>query len=363
MSGGAGVDSVDYSDSPTRVQVDLAGGETCGGANACGGAGTDTIFGVENVTGSPFDDVLIGNDLNNVLDAGAGNDVLNGGFGDDIENGGDGNDRFDQGDVINGNDVLNGGPGIDLADYHARELQVSVTLDGIANDGQPLEFDNVMPDVENSLRPPPPVFPLPAPAPDLTSPLITHFQVSGEHISPNNDGRDDVLRIIARFSEETNWKFEVLSGSTVLFSTAGQGTVVRTGWRGLTGIGTQAVSGKYGWRLTGTDAAGNQLRPKTGIVFVDRRTPRVRSLRVSRTGRVNRIRFTVSEPAVVAARVVGVRRLGTVKLDDPGSVTLSFNGRTRSGRLVRPGFYRVVIVVSDLAGNQVVKRVTIRVTR
>src|SRR5213075_615176 len=86
---------------------------------------------VENVIGGSGDDTLIGS---------ADANVLSGGFGDDTLDGGA------------GADVLNGGPGTaDLADYSGRAAAnpVTVTLDGVANDGGSGENDNVGTDVEN----------------------------------------------------------------------------------------------------------------------------------------------------------------------------------------------------------------------
>jgi len=54
------------------------------------------------VTGSPFDDILIGNADSNKIIGGAGNDILDGGYGVDALTGGSGNDRFilaDRGDL------------------------------------------------------------------------------------------------------------------------------------------------------------------------------------------------------------------------------------------------------------------------
>ncbi|HET6246946.1 MAG TPA: C2 family cysteine protease [Tepidisphaeraceae bacterium] len=60
-------------------------------------------------------------------------------------NGGDGNDTLIGG---TGADQFNGGAGTDTVDYSARTAGVSVTLDGVANDGQSGEGDNVGADVE-----------------------------------------------------------------------------------------------------------------------------------------------------------------------------------------------------------------------
>jgi Ca2+-binding RTX toxin-like protein len=52
-------------------------------AQNTGGAGTDTLAGIESLTGSAFADTLSGNGLANVLNGGAGADNLYGGGGDD----------------------------------------------------------------------------------------------------------------------------------------------------------------------------------------------------------------------------------------------------------------------------------------
>jgi hypothetical protein len=69
-----------------------------------------------------------------------------GGNGDDRLTGGPGNDTL-EGDA--GADTLAGGPGEDVATYFNSAAPVTVTLDGLANDGAAGEGDNVMPDVED----------------------------------------------------------------------------------------------------------------------------------------------------------------------------------------------------------------------
>ena len=68
------------------------------GAQNTGGAGSDTLIGIENLTGSGFNDMLTGDANANVLSGGAGNDTLDGGAGNDTLDGGAGNDTAAYGD-------------------------------------------------------------------------------------------------------------------------------------------------------------------------------------------------------------------------------------------------------------------------
>jgi Ca2+-binding RTX toxin-like protein len=79
LDGGSGTDRASYAGATAGVQVNLsiAGVQTTG-------MGDDTLVAIENVSGSSYDDTLIGNTLDNVLDGGSGLDMLIGGLGDDI---------------------------------------------------------------------------------------------------------------------------------------------------------------------------------------------------------------------------------------------------------------------------------------
>ncbi len=88
LNGGTGIDTVLYTDATAGVTVNLATG------SATGGAGTDILTAIENVTGSNFDDVLVGTTGNNVMNGGAGNDTITGGLGTDTLTGGAGADHF-----------------------------------------------------------------------------------------------------------------------------------------------------------------------------------------------------------------------------------------------------------------------------
>ncbi|EJM09474.1 VCBS repeat-containing protein, partial [Pseudomonas sp. GM21] len=97
LDGGTGIDTANYAHATAGVTVNL--GLT--GAQNTLGAGTDTLTGIEKLTGSNFNDTLTGDNNSNVIDGGLGNDTLNGGGGDDFLIGG------------LGNNTLTGGAGAD----------------------------------------------------------------------------------------------------------------------------------------------------------------------------------------------------------------------------------------------------------
>jgi RTX calcium-binding nonapeptide repeat (4 copies) len=74
------------------------------------------------------------------IQAGAGNDTISGGTGNDTINGNSGNDTIDGNE---GADTIDGGFGFDTVTYADRTAPVNVSLDGVANDGEAGEGDNV----------------------------------------------------------------------------------------------------------------------------------------------------------------------------------------------------------------------------
>ncbi len=80
LTGGSGVNTVSYADAPSYVLVNLL---LQGSAQDTVGAGKDTLTGFQDITGSAFNDFLLGDSGNNVLEGGAGDDFLNGRGGSD----------------------------------------------------------------------------------------------------------------------------------------------------------------------------------------------------------------------------------------------------------------------------------------
>ncbi|MFI0843310.1 beta strand repeat-containing protein [Mesorhizobium sp. IMUNJ 23232] len=104
LDGGADSDTVSYAGAAAGVTVDLGSGTTGGGASG------DALFGIENLKGSIFADVLTGTAGDNILNDGGvgGSDTLTGGGGNDsysvynagaviVEVGGEGVDRVNAG--------------------------------------------------------------------------------------------------------------------------------------------------------------------------------------------------------------------------------------------------------------------------
>ncbi len=151
LNGGAGTDTADYESSTSGVTVNLSTGTASDGLG-----GTDTLISIEQVGGSDFNDVLIGNALDNFIlgrlgndsiEGGDGDDQLVGGHGTDTLVGGAGNDLLAPGTGPGANEpkeLLFGGDGFDSADY--RDLPY-----GIAADLYSGTFNNTYDSIENLL--------------------------------------------------------------------------------------------------------------------------------------------------------------------------------------------------------------------
>jgi len=95
---------------------------------------------VIDIDGGPGDDAIVGTPGADQIDGGNGNDTLLGFYGDDVLIGGA------------GSDILRGEDGMDTVDYRARTAPVTVTIgNGVADDGEAGEQDDVRPDVERVL--------------------------------------------------------------------------------------------------------------------------------------------------------------------------------------------------------------------
>lgn len=160
VTGGDGVDTLDYSDYGLSVTVNLGTGAATaidaisGFEIVLGGSLADTLTGsasVDTLQGGGGADSLFGGADNDVLSGDDGKDTLNGGLGDDTLQGGAGNDTYQltnaDGDVIvedsnAGVDLIVTRFSIDLGDYANVE---NVDLNGKASvDIEDNDLDNVL---------------------------------------------------------------------------------------------------------------------------------------------------------------------------------------------------------------------------
>jgi Ca2+-binding RTX toxin-like protein len=115
LDGGAGIDTVSYDLAyPASFGAGVTVELTRTSRQNTGGSGFDTLLGIENLTGTKFDDDVTGTAGANVLIGLTGADTLRGGGGDDWMEGGA------------GDDVLEGGVGTDTLSYRSATAAVAV---------------------------------------------------------------------------------------------------------------------------------------------------------------------------------------------------------------------------------------------
>jgi Ca2+-binding RTX toxin-like protein len=116
--GSNGMTIASYADATGGVTVDLS---IYGAQNVGGGSGTDALYYIFNLSGSAFNDKLVGNTYDNVLSGGDGDDLLDGGLATNSTNG---NDTFDGGA---GNDTVSYA---DAGSYYIGGVTVNLSISG-----------------------------------------------------------------------------------------------------------------------------------------------------------------------------------------------------------------------------------------
>lgn len=157
ISGGNGSDLVDYSGRTSGLNVTIAASSVAsandGDLSSSAGSppeADDIKDDIESILGTPGNDSIGGGGSQGILiTGGLGNDSLSGGIGPDTLNGGAGNDRFFESASTSGADVFIGSDGVDTIDYGGRASALVCSLDGVGEDGEPGELDNVFADIEN----------------------------------------------------------------------------------------------------------------------------------------------------------------------------------------------------------------------
>ncbi len=142
LNGGDGRDLADYSSRAVGVVVSLDGVVNDGAPGENDFIASD----VEGVQGGSGKDTLSGNDFLNILKGGPADDYLTGYGGADLLMGEAGSDLLRPGFGL---DNVYGGSEQDTVTFGERWNPVTVSLDGVGNDGEAGENDFVAGDVEN----------------------------------------------------------------------------------------------------------------------------------------------------------------------------------------------------------------------
>ena len=177
-------------------------------------------------------------------------------------------------------------------------------------------------------------------------------------VSPNGDGRADSTRLAMSASEGLTGTAKVLDkrGATVRKWTIRAATSGGWTWNGRDRDGRVVPDGRYTFRVSGLDRAGNASAAQR-VVGVDRT---IRSVTWARSSFAPAARQKDKATIVLrrAARVTVsiyqgstlVRRVWTDRQMAAGTTTWTWNGRTAAGALVRPGSYRMVVEATTWIG-------------
>lgn len=144
VDGGEGIDTVSYELARSGVTVNLLKGFADAGYGD-----RDTIFNVENISGSRHADDLSGDMGENLIQGGIGDDTIFGGYGDDRLYGGADDDLLMGG---GGNDTLDGGAGVDTASWAESRILGNVSVDmrtGRAVQGAEIGGTDIIRNIEN----------------------------------------------------------------------------------------------------------------------------------------------------------------------------------------------------------------------
>jgi spore germination protein YaaH/flagellar hook assembly protein FlgD len=217
---------------------------------------------------------------------------------------------------------------------------------------------------------------------DRRPPVIESARVSPPIISPDGDGWRDHSVFLADVSgRPALWQVTVSGAAGALREYQGTGATVSADWDGRDDSGAALADGAYTLRLATFDALGNRatvdrqvtidtLAP-TGTLRANSRpwlagaTRNAFSPDGDGANDTTRLSWTFSEPSRGLLTIVerGGREVLRRKIPSGISGGLNWDGRDAAGRPVADGDYKLTLSASDYAGNDVVVRRTLIVTR
>ena len=193
--------------------------------------------------------------------------------------------------------------------------------------------------------------------------------VSPTTISPNGDGRADTAALGWSAAQKVTGTGRILdaTGAKVTFWTLTAGTSGLTTWTGKNTAGAVVPDGKYTYRVTGFDPAGNATY-RDLPVNVDRTIASVAWSNASfdpRAGQKSQLSFRLIRPATVTVAIylgsTVVRRVYTSASLAATTYRWTWDGKNGNGILVKPGTYTVSVhATSSIGATKVSRSVTVR---
>jgi Ca2+-binding RTX toxin-like protein len=258
IDGGTEIDTATYEKSPAAVtvnidetqtysnnstdRVDIEPDFTINSGTAKDGYGnTDTLKNLENIIGSEFTDILIGNTSNNYIQGITGNDLLIGNAG---------------------NDILDGGNDIDIASYRRDPMRAVVNLeqntatDGFGNTDKLFNIENVVGSTFND---------------DITGDAKANIITAGD----GNDlvfGRNGNDSIYGETGEDTIFAEAdndlIVGGKSADALDGGTGDDTASYFNSETGVAVSLLTGK-GWLGDAKGDTLTQIENLIGSEFID----------------------------------------------------------------------------------------------
>jgi spore germination protein YaaH/flagellar hook assembly protein FlgD len=202
-----------------------------------------------------------------------------------------------------------------------------------------------------------------------TTPTAMGSTVSPITISPNGDGRADSATLRWSAAQRVTGTGRILdaNGAKVTFWSLVPGTSGVTTWTGRTSAGALVPDGRYTYRVTGLDPAGNATNRDLPI-NVDRTIASVTWSDASfdpRAGQKSQLSFRLTRTATVTVAIyVGsavVRRVYTSASLAANTYRWTWDGKNGNGVTVKPGTYYVsVYATSSLGSTKVTRTVTVQ---
>jgi spore germination protein YaaH/flagellar hook assembly protein FlgD len=217
---------------------------------------------------------------------------------------------------------------------------------------------------------------------DRRPPVIESAAVSPPTISPDGDGwRDHSLFRATVSGRPALWQVTVLGEGGALREYDGTGGTVSADWDGRDDAGAALADGSYTLRLETFDALGNRASVDRHVT-IDTLAPTA-TLRANSSpwlagatrnafspdgdgvNDTTRLSWSLSEPGRGLLTVADPAGQEVLRRELPWGVSggITWDGRDAAGRAVADGDYRLTVTARDYAGNDVVVRRTLIVTR